>query len=403
MERIYANILKEHIGNDRQMAFLSGPRQSGKTTISLMAESWVKNFVYLNWDNSDHRALITSGQNHLADHIGLNELRDQPVVVVFDEIHKYGKWKQFLKGFYDTYRDQTRMIVTGSSRLNVYKRGGDSLMGRYFSYRVHPLTLGEILRAQIPSSELSVPQKGEANILSNLLEYGGFPEPYLKANKRFSNRWKRLRQEQLFKEDLRDLTRIQEVGQVEILAEMIRHQAGQLVNYSKFALKLNVPVNTIKRWMEALSSFYYCFSIRPWRTNVPRSLIKEPKVFLWDWSLVDDPGSRVENMVAVHLLKSVHIWTDLGLGDYGLYFVRDKEKREVDFLVSRNKKPWFLVEVKASGKKTLSPNLVYFQERIKAPHAFQVAFDKDFVNKDCFEMKNKACIVPAATFLSQLV
>ncbi len=387
---------------EKKMVFLAGPRQAGKTTLACMFEAWSNRFVYLNWDNVDHRGVITSGQGRLADYIGLAELATEPVVVVFDEIHKYGKWKQFLKGFYDTYKEKVRIIVSGSSRLDVYRRGGDSLMGRYFLYRIHPLTLAEILRPVSSDLELSPPVAGEEDVLSRLLDYGGFPEPFLKADKRFSNRWKRLRHDQLFKEDLRDLTRIQELGQVELLGEMIRHQAGQLVNYSTFASKLNLPISTVKRWMAVLYAFYFYFPVRPWQNNVPRTLIKEPKVFLWDWSLVDDRGARIENLIAVHLLKAVHLWTDRGLGEYQLFFLRDKEKREVDFLVTKDKKPWFLVEAKASPERALSKHLVYFMDKVKAPYAFQVVFDGAFVDKDCFSQKGPA-IVPAATFLSQLV
>ena len=274
-------------------------------------------------------------------------------------------------------------------------------MGRYFPYRLHPLSLAELHRADLSDNEIHKPESHPQD-LRKLFEYGGFPEPFLKQNKRFLNRWRSLRQRQLIKEDIRDLSRVQELGQIELLAEILKHQSGQLTNYTKLAAKINVSVDTVRRWIKTLQSFFYCFSLQPWSKNIPRSLLKEPKIYLWDWTSVAQEGERFENLVACHLLKAVHLWTDRGLGDYDLWFIRDKEKREVDFLVTRDKNPWFLVEVKFSQKDNISKNLFYFQEKLKAKHAFQVVFDMDYVPKDCFSHSTPV-IVPAQTFLLQLV
>ncbi len=201
---------------------------------------------------------------------------------------------------------------------------------------------------------------------------------------------------------MRDLTRIQELGQIRMLAELIKEQAGELTSYTSYANKINVSVDTVRRWIETLKAFYYCFTIQPWSTNIGRSLIKAPKIYLWDWSFLNDPGARAENFIASQILKAVHFWTDRGLGDYALHFLRDKEKREVDFLVTKDGKPWFLVEAKASNNKSISDSLYYFQTATKAPFAFQVVIDMDYVQKDCFSA-DKPIIVPAKTFLSQLI
>ena len=236
----------------------------------------------------------------------------------------------------------------------------------------------------------------------NLLNWGGFPEPYLKQEQRFYNRWTRLRKQQLLREDIRELSNIQELGQLELLATLLQHQAGELTSYSTLAKKTRVSVDTIRRWIVTLESLYYCFSIRPWTKNITRSLLKEPKYYLWDWSQCTDKGARNENFIASHLLKAVHYWTDQGLGEYELYFLRDKDKREVDFLVSKNQKPWFMVEVKSSIKEKLSPTLAVFQKQLSLKHVFQVAMDGDYVDQDIFTL-DKPTIVPAKTFLSQLV
>lgn len=402
MKRIYTSIIKEHFKRYQQMIFLIGPRQAGKTTVSMMTKELTSRFSYLNWDNLDHRKIILEGVNSVAVFAGLDKLTPGNPIIVFDEIHKYGKWKTFLKGFFDVYKGKVNIIVTGSSRLDVYKKGGDSLMGRYFPYRMHQLSLGELERTDLSQKEINEPFKNEGMVFENLLRNGGFPEPFIKNNSKFLNRWKTLRQEQLIREDIRDLSRIQELGQIELLAEILKHQAGQLTNYSNLANKVNVSSDTIRRWIKTLQSFFYCFTMQPWSKNIPRSLIKEPKTYLWDWVNVVDDGSRLENFVASHLLKAVHYWTDYGLGQYDLRFVRDKEKREVDFLVSRDNKPWFLVEVKSSSKGGISKNLSYFQEKTKAKHAFQVVFDMEYIPEDCFK-HTEPIIVPARTFLTQLV
>ena len=379
-----------------------GPRQVGKTTVALEgAKEWTKHF-YFNWDNPAERLLFIQGPNAVAQQVGLDELDLDKPVLVFDEIHKFGKWKLFLKGFFDLYEKKTKIIVTGSARLKVYKRGGDSLMGRYFYYRIHPLSVAEIVSPILIDGEI---RKNPAPISDAdweaLIEHGGFPEPFIQRSVAFSRRLQAIRKDQLFREDIRDGTRIQELAQLELLAELLRKQAAQAMDYQSLAKKVGVAIDTVRRWIEVLKSFYYCFSIQPWSKNVSRSLLKEPKLYLWDWSLVDDEGHRNENLIASHLLKATHFWTDRGLGDFGLYYLRTKDQVEVDFVVTKDKVPWFIVEVKTKAKG-LSPALYRFQEELKVPHAFQVAFDLPFVARDCFEEKGPI-LVPARTFLAQLV
>jgi len=403
MQRLYETILREHFHECRQMAFLMGPRQVGKTTTARqIASTWAAH-LYLNWDNSNHQRLILEGPEAVARRLGLDRLQEEPPLCVLDEVHKFGRWKRFLKGLFDTYPDSVRLLVTGSARLDVFRAGGDSLMGRYFAYRMHPLSVAELLGAPILEGQLvGDPGRLPDDQWEALQRFGGFPEPFLKAELRFWRRWRRSRMEQLLREDLRDLTRIQELAQVGLLARLVRERAGQLLNRSWFAKTIGVAVDTVRRWLTTLESFYYCFTIHPWYRNVARSLRKEPKVYLWDWSQLDDPGARAENLVASALLKAVHLWTDRGLGELGLFFLRDKEKHEVDFLVARDGQPWFLVETKASGKAGLSSDLARFQKQTSAPHAFQLAMDLPYVDRNCFS-EHRPVIVPATTFLSQLV
>lgn len=403
MERIYEAVIKEHFKQNRQMLFLVGPRQVGKTTTSLIVSKQEKQHFYFNWDIQSDRILITKGADALAETIGLNTFSQDRPMVVFDELHKYRKWKNFIKGFFDKYGEKTKIIITGSARLDIYQAGGDSLMGRYFPYHLHPFSVREILHPELLETEIApssqrIPDKE----FDALFHFGGFPEPFLKRKDSFYIRWKKLRRQQLFSEDLRDLTKIHEMGQMEVLAELLPAQAGQLTSYTSLANKVNVSIDTIRRWIQTLKAFYFCFCIQPWTKNITRTLLKEPKIYLWDWSLVEDPGARVENFIASHLYKAIQFWTDRGLGEYQLCFLRDKEKREVDFLVVKNKKPWFLVEAKSSENGGISKSLFYYQSLTKAEHAFQVVFDMKYQPGNCFSSK-EPLIVSAKTFLSQLV
>lgn len=403
MKRVYLDIIKQHFVSDQQMLFLAGPRQVGKTTLSKELESLTDNFNYLSWDTSEQRKLILLGPISLAEKLRLISLpSEKKPIIVFDEIHKYSKWRNFLKGFYDNFKGKIHIIVTGSAKLNIFRRGADSLMGRYFLYRVCPLSVAECMYSVLPQQEISKPKKILSEQFNDLLQYGGFPEPFVKRNSRFSNKWKILRQQQLFSEDIRDLSQVQEIDQMEVLAEILQHDASQLLSYSNLANKVNVSIPTIKRWLAIFQKFYYCFTLQPWAKNVVRSLLKEPKIYLWDWSLIDDVGRKAENFIAVHLLKAVYFWTDQGLGNYGLYFIRDKEKREVDFVVTKDHKPWFLVEVKQSDNQNISKSLLRFHEHLKTMHAFQVVIDAEYRNIDCFSY-HQPIIVSAKTFLSQLV
>ncbi len=398
IKRIYESVLKDHFSMNRQMAFLCGPRQVGKTTAARKEVP----VVYINWDDQTDRQIILKGPNGVYHHYKLADFNKSNIQLVFDEIHKYPRWKQFLKGFFDKYQGDFKVLVTGSARLNVFKRGGDSLMGRYFLYRMHPLSVGEMVRTTFSQDEIQQPAKVEKDLIPQLLKFGGFPEPFLKGDQRFYNRWKRMRTEQFFYEDVRDSTNINAIAQLEILSEILKERAGQLVNYSTLSNEIQVTVNTVKKWIETLESLYFCFRVRPWSNNIPKGLRKQPKIYLWDWSYISDQGAKLENFIASHLLKAAHFWTDVGFGDYGVYFLRDKMKREVDFLMTRNHKPWFIVEVKSSANKRISPALEYFKNILGIDHAFQVDFGTDFIQRDCFQEK-RSIRVPAATLLSQLV
>lgn len=394
--RLYSSILADHLQRHRQMALVSGPRQVGKTTTCRSISD-----AYLNWDNADDRRLILRGPASLAQALHLDRLRERPPIAVLDELHKYSKWKALLKGFFDTYGDRVRLVVTGSSRLDVFRRGSDSLMGRYLLYRMHPLSVGECLRTSLPAQEIQPPAQLANAEWEALWEHGGFPEPFFHRDNRFSRRWRSLRQEQLSREDLRDVARVADLGTMETLMQLLAERSAQQLVYSSLAREIQVAVDTVKRWTDLLTRLHYGFTVRPWFANVAKALRKEPKWFLRDWSGLADAGARAETLVACHLLKAVEGWTDLGFGDFQLRYLRDKQKREVDFLVVRDRKPWFLVEVKLR-ETSLSSSLAHFQTETRAPHAFHVVMDLAYQPADCFRV-HRPVVVPARTFLSQLL
>lgn len=392
-------MLIDHLAKQRQMALVSGPRQVGKTTTCRNHAA-----AYANWDNVDDRAKILAGPAKVVERYKLNRLARTAPVVLFDEVHKYPRWKQFLKGFYDTYADQIRIMVTGSSRMDLYRRGGDSLMGRYFLYRMHPFSVAETLRTDLPNPKRVVraAKNPRAADFNALWLHGGYPEPFLKRDLRFSRRWQSLRIEQLVREDIRNLTQIQQVDQLQTMVILLANRSAHQLVYDNLAQEVRVSVDTVRRWVDVLRTLHLGFLVRPWFKNVSRSLRKEPKWFLRDWASIKDEGERAETFVACHLLKAVDGWTDMGLGAFELGYLRDKEKREVDFVVVRDGRPWFLVEVKY-GDSTLSPSLKYYQNKIDAPFALQVVIDADYVDADCFAKPRGPVVVPARTFLSQLL
>lgn len=394
--RLYTAVLLDHLQRHRQMAFVAGPRQVGKTTVCRSLGD-----AYFNWDNADDRRLLLRGPAALAGALQLDRLRAKPPVAVLDELHKYPKWKPLLKGFFDTHGDRVRLLVTGSSRLDVFRRGGDSLMGRYLPYRMHPWSVGECLRTGLPAREIEPPGEVATADWEALWEHGGFPEPFLRRDTRFTRRWRSLRQEQLSREDLREVAHITDLGTMETLMQLLVERSAQQLVYSNLAQEIQVSVDTAKRWIDLLARMHYGFLVRPWFKNVAKALRKEPKWFLRDWSGLAGDGARAETFVACHLLKAVEGWTDLGLGDFELRYVRDKQKREVDFLVVRDRQPWFLVEVKLTDA-SLSPSLAHFQTQTKASHAFQVVLNLPYEPADCFAVRQPV-VVPAKTFLSQLL
>jgi hypothetical protein len=335
----------------RKMAFIGGPRQVGKTTFALGllgGQADETHPAYFNWD--DPRA---------AARLRRLELPAGEPLLVLDEVHKYARWRNLVKGIYDTEKSRRRIVVTGSARLDHYRKGGDSLAGRYRHFRLHPFSLTE-LHATPTRSDLDA-----------LLRFGGFPEPFLRQEERELRLWQRDRIAQVVREDLRDLERVREISLVEQLVDLLPDRVGSLLSVKALREDLEVDHKTVERWLTTLENLYLCFRIPPFGAARVRAVKKARKLYLWDWSMAPEGGPRFENLVASQLLKYCHFVEDTEGHAMELRFLRDTEHREVDFVVLRDRKPLFGVECK-TGERGVSPAIRYFAERSSVPRWFQV-------------------------------
>ncbi len=356
----------------KKIVFLSGPRQVGKTTLAKQFLADQRN--YFSYDNeSFRRNWVKNPQDALT-------FRGRGVVAL-DEIHKDRYWKRKLKGIYDSAERPFPIIVTGSARLDLYRKGSDSLLGRYLPYRLHPLSVAERENPSTPDEILKVSQVRFP--LNQLMATGGFPEPFFEGNTLQATRWSRLRLERLVQEDTRDLLAISDLRAFQILAELLPERVGSALSINSLREDIGKAYATVRSWYYVLESLFFSFTVRPYSKRIARAIRAEPKMYLYD--ILRIPANlrakRLENITALHLLKACDYWNDTAQGEFSLHFVRDKQKREVDFLIVRDGRPWLLVECK-SGSTTPSPHLVYFGELLKPQHQIQLVeqqkFDREF-------------------------
>jgi uncharacterized protein len=334
-----------------KFVFLGGPRQVGKTTTALTflgVNADKKHPAYFNWDiPQTHQKLIK----------GL--IPEREAIIILDEIHKYARWRNLVKGYYDLYFPEKTFLITGSARLDYYKKGGDSLHGRYHYLRLHPFTLNE-LNSQPSQSDLEI-----------LLRFGGFPEPLFSSSDRVHRRWSLERMARIIQEDLTSLERIREVSLVELLVDALPEKVGSPLSIQSLREDLQLAHETVERWIRILENLYVCFRIAPFGAPTIRAVKKEQKIYFWDWSQVTHPGPRFENLVASHLLKYCHFIQDTEGHKMELRYLRLQDSREIDFVVIKDKKPLFAVECKLSDKEPVAPVLHYVSDRTPIPVIYQ--------------------------------
>jgi predicted AAA+ superfamily ATPase len=359
------------------MVFIGGPRQVGKTTfaLSLLGEGTDESSpAYLNWDGLADRQRILSEQ-----------LPSAQARVVFDEVHKYARWRNLMKGLFDKHKSSVSFLVTGSARLDYYRKGGDSLQGRYHYYRLHPFSATEC--AATPDQAT----------VERLLRFGGFPEPFLKANETFHRRWLREHSDRVLQEDLRGLEHVREVSLLELLLHHLPACVGSPLSVNSLTKLLQVAHETVERWLAIFERLYVCYRIAPFGAKRIRAVRKEKKLYFWDWSRIPDAGPRFENMVAGHLLKYCHFVEDTQGHAMELRYIRDTDLREIDFAVLRDGRPEFAVECKC-GEREVSSACRYFRDRTSIPRFYQVHLgERDFGNAD-----SDTRVLPFRTFCSEL-
>lgn len=372
MERYLETYIRKDL--KEKIVLLSGPRQVGKTTLSMQLE---KSYEYLNYDATSHRQIIRA-----------EEWNRDTRLVIFDELHKMKNWKSWIKGIYDTESNLPPILITGSARLETYKKGGESLAGRYFPYRLHPLTVKEI--CQYGDEE---PQAA----LEKLIRLGGFPEPYLKNSEAFATRFRRIHSDTIIREDILDLERVRDIKSIEILIDLLRNRVGSTTSYTSLANDLQVSVHTVKHWLQILENLYIIFPVRPYHKNIARSILKESKYYLYDTGAVEGgPGAKLENIVACALIKELHFIEDTTGSRVALHYLRDKEKHEVNFLTVVDKQPVSMIEVRMSDDH-FSPSLFRFQRYLKNVQSYQIVYDLKRRRS-----KGTTSMLPAHAFLKNL-
>jgi predicted AAA+ superfamily ATPase len=329
---------------DHKMVFLGGPRQVGKTTL---ARSLLPNKEgYLNWDIPKDSDLI------------LRRVLPDTHFLVFDEIHKYRQWRRYMKGVFDEFHPDKKILVTGSARLDLYRFGGDSLQGRYYYLRLHPLSFAEV--------------KGSSQQdMIDLMTLGGFPEPFFGGSVARAKRWAIEYRNRLTRDDITTLENIRDIGSLDLLYLTLPDRVGSPLSINSLREDLHLNHQTVGRWIEILERVYGIFRIAPFGAPKIRAVKKEQKHYHYNWALVPDESARFENLIASHLLKWTHYIFDTEGRELELRYFRDVDKREVDFVIIEGKNPILFVECKLTD--TLPhPPLRYLKERFPKTRAVQV-------------------------------
>ncbi len=356
---------------DKKMVFVAGPRQVGKTTLARHLPGAAAG--YLNWDVPEHRERILRRELPATD------------FWVFDELHKYRSWRNYLKGLWDNRTAGRRILVTGSARLDLYRFSGDSLQGRYHLLRLHPLSVAELGLTKAPE-------------LHELLNLGGFPEPYFGGSEVEARRWSREHRSLLIREEVTSLERVQDLGNLELLMLRLPELVGSPLSLNAIREDLQVAHKTVAHWLEILDRLYAIFRLSPFGAPRIRAVKKEQKHYHWDWTVVPEPSLRFENLVASHLLKWVHYEQDAKGRDLELRYFRDTDRREVDFVVTERRVPQLFVECKWADTG-VDPALRYLKARFPRCPAWQISATgtKDYITSDDIRVS------PAIRFLSTLV
>lgn len=367
---IYRDIW-EMLAADKSLIFLAGPRQAGKTTLARLIAEGFTNSLYFNWDIPDHRTRLLENPTFFTT---LTRRDSSTPLIIFDEIHKYRDWKNYLKGVYDQFGADYQFLVTGSGRLDLYQKGGDSLAGRYLLFNLWPFTVGELGNSSRSVTDfladpLALPAGlGERNaaVWERLEILSGFPEPFLRDSVASYRRWSRAYSQRLIREDIRELTDVRAVTDIETLYLLLPSRVGSPLSVPSLSGDLKVSYNTVQSWLAIFERFYLTFSLSTWTDRISRAIQKERKVYIFDAPRIKDPAARFENMVALELWRAISSWNAAGAGDFSVHFIKNKEQQEVDFLIADGREPVLLVECKL-GDDQPAKALLAMQRALRVP------------------------------------
>ena len=385
------------------MVFITGPRQAGKTTFTQILAEDINNSLYFNWDILDEkRKLIENPFFYEEVH---RKDKSMPLII-FDELHKYSNWKNYLKSVYDRDNGNYKFIVSGSGRLDMYQKGGDSLAGRYFIFYLWPFTLAELAGNNLPFEqfmsnpiEVRLCQNKTQPAWNRLSRFSGFPDPYLNKTDQFYRIWSNTYQRQLLREDIRDLILLRNIENMEMLFSLLPSKIGSPLSMASLARDIHVSFDSVRKWIKIFENFFMVFRIPPWSEKISRAITKEKKLYLFDYAGIESQAAKFENMVALELLRAISNWNDLGLGNFSLHYLRNREKEEVDFLLSNNHNPFLLIEAKLSADQT-AKSLLKFQKILNVP-AVQLV-NKSGICKLVSNNNLKIMIISADHWLSLL-
>lgn len=347
-----------------QMRFIAGPRQCGKTT---MVKRFLKRMDqaphYYNWDNREVRSAYQSKNKWYAPAVLANEGADTRWVV-FDEIHKYPKWKDILKDHYDTYHEQITYLVTGSARLDLFRKSGDALSGRYFLFRLYPLTLGEVASSWSPIEDdtrdaIAFIQKrlsrsgAHQGAVEQLLIFSGFPDPFISQSKKFQHKWQLDYIDSLLSDDISQISQVQELENVAHLIQLLPERIGSPLSLNSLKQDMLCSYNAIRHYVHVLELSYMVFSLSPYAKSIARAITKEKKFYFYDWTKAATEGAVFENYVAVELMAMTQLWADNGCPS-SVHYIRTKDGKETDFLIQRDGRPWLLAEAKLTPRSIAS-------------------------------------------------
>lgn len=357
----------------KKMVFVAGPRQVGKTFVAKQVAKAYQSPLYLNYDSHEDQRMLKE-QSWLS----------KTDLLILDELHKMPNWKNYLKGFYDTKPTHLHILVTGSARLDIFDKIGDSLAGRYYLHRLMPLSLAELKQLQQPLD------------LDKLMQRGGFPEPYLDEDEIEANRWRMQYSNSLLATDVFEFDKIQNVKALRLIFDLLRTRVGSPISYKGIAEDVGVSSVTVKKYIEILEALYVVFRVTPFSNNIARSLLKEPKIYFFDTGLVNgNEGAQFENAVAMGLLKNVYARTDYLAEPYALHYLRTKEGQEVDFALCKDGRIEEIIEAKLSDKE-IDKSLYAFSSKYNLP-ATQIV-----KNLRLERNLEKIRVVRAVEFLSDL-